>query len=168
MSGLRDSAVSAGSSVPRWVLSVRTQARASRDPLGPGSIGIAFSPPCLTFRSSSFARRQESVPEPQGSEPFNCAVSLSLVEEVSTWAHSLLGGTRLLSTIPGPRTATDLICAGVANFLRKRCRRPVVPLQTEMLVFILFFLTSDCPRLTRDFPLRLLCSRPARVKVHRP
>ena len=68
------------------VLSVRAQARASRDPLWLGSVGIAFSPSCLTFRSSSFARRKESVPEPQGSEPFNCGVSLSLSSRL---AHGL-------------------------------------------------------------------------------
>ena len=68
------------------LLSVRAQARASRDSLGLESIGIAFSPSCLTFRSSSFARRKQSVSDPQGSEPISCAVPLSLSRRL---AHGL-------------------------------------------------------------------------------
>ena len=68
------------------LLSVRAQARASRDSLGLGSIGKVFSSSCLTFRSSSFARRKQSVSDPQGSEPISCGASLLLPRRL---AHGL-------------------------------------------------------------------------------
>ena len=58
--------------------SARAQARSSRDSLGLGSIGIAFSPSCLTFRTYSIVPRKQSVSNPQGSEPISSAVTLSL------------------------------------------------------------------------------------------
>ena len=48
------------------LLSVRAQARSSRNSLGLGSIGLAFSPSCLTFRTSSIVRREEKRIQPAG------------------------------------------------------------------------------------------------------